>query len=100
MKWVLFYEDGTAYKGDPKKAPERGLVVIAQRRTDKTNLGPEILVGDWFAFHDGRWWNHSESAMWFELVRDADRFVCVRRGQYVDEPVFRDLMDKARSVIW
>lgn len=112
-QWVAFYEDGSEYRGgglcngmhDPTSTradatPERGLVLIAQERTDVGNAGPEILVGDWFAYHGQRWWNHDLPSLLFELSHNASRFVVVRRGQYVDEPVFRGLMDKARSIVW
>jgi len=93
---MLFYSDGYCYSGPPETSPKEGLVLIAQRQDDPTNAAPLILIGDWFAYYDGRWWNHDLYGLLRVLI---DRPVqVVRQGVYVREAVFKELFDKARSV--
>lgn len=78
MNWAAFYET-EVFTGDPWDAPERGIVCIAQM----TDGNVEVLTGDFFAFHSGRWWNHDYAGLMDHLTEDARKVDVVRVGRYV-----------------
>lgn len=102
MQWVAFDSTGQAFSnqdGLPSEAP-RDVVCIAQQQQDPTNSAPLILGRcDWFAFHDGRWFDHDIHG----LLRAIQLVPCeaVRQGVYLpDERTYKIIEDKARSIVW
>ncbi|MCR4307920.1 MAG: hypothetical protein NUV80_05130, partial [Candidatus Berkelbacteria bacterium] len=84
---TLYYADGTTYQGKPEDSPKWGLVAIG--RPDDV-LGVGVLAGDYFAFHDDRWWNHDLIGLIDTLVNS--QVSVLRVGRYVGEEQFRELV--------
>lgn len=103
MRWCLFYADGrvfTSNDGEPGESPEYGLVGILQAHYQ----GTKTLHGDYFAFYEGRWWNHDLEGLLTELCHDARRFQCVRRGKYADDSTYLEITTRMehdrKHLIW
>lgn len=67
MDWKIFYDDGTAYTGDPFRAPAFGVLIIVQKDPecgrrlvqnadfyvwDERGEGPQWFEANWFGLLD------------------------------------------------
>lgn len=96
----LFYSDGSEYSGPPEDSPRDGLCLVAQERADPMNASPEILFGDWLAFHDGRWWSHTDFGIMHELSISCLDWRAVRPGRFVAPEMWESLMERASRVVF
>src|SRR3990167_6532374 len=84
---TLYYADGSTFSGKPANSPKWGLVAIG---VPDERLGVAVLAGDYFAFHDGKWWNHDLIGLIDTLVNG--QISVLRVGRYVSGEQFRDLV--------
>jgi len=98
LEWAVFYEGGeifTSSNGAPCDCPQWGVVAVAQ--TDE-GTGVLPLVGDYFSFHSGRWWNHDFIGLIDTLVHKAQDVSVVRVGRYVSNNEFAQILAKIASI--
>ena len=84
---TLYYANGSTFEGNPEDSPKWGLVAIG---VPDERLGVAVLAGDYFAFHDGRWWNHDLIGLIDTLVNG--QISVLRVGRYVSGEQFQNLI--------
>lgn len=96
LPWVLFYEDGSEFSssdGNPEESPLWGLVLAAQPYHESAHL----YVGDYFVYHDGRWFNHDLTGLIDLLVNNPQSVKCFRVGRYVANEVYDDILKRSQE---
>lgn len=96
--WKIFYDDGSAYRGDnPELAPGVGVLAIVQ---PDDHVGRTVLCRwDWYVYHvpSGRWWGCDLFGLLDNLTNKPQEFRAVKAGRTVTRAKFEKTLARAKS---
>jgi hypothetical protein len=98
MKFLMVYEDGGLWEGEPHLSPEYDCIGILQPEAPAPER--ELLNGDYYLYRTDleRWTECGHSGLERHLVRFAHVISAVRPGFWMPErEAWRDLMQAGRD---
>ena len=93
--WVIFYDDGSTFSdqdGKPEKAPDRGVVCIADRSAAAT-----VHKFDWYYWRSDirEWWGSDIYGLLYQLRQNAANITKVLEGAMVSNGFYQKCMARA-----